>query len=213
MNNLPAPISPRELDAVLRRPLPVYFSMEEVSAILSANAHDPRAYTVVNALWKTGVRISELLELKRGDLDPYGKSIRVKTLKKGLKRTPYQGVGRKKSPTSTERSVERILVIPDDLVASLLSWLHRQKDEEKIFTFSRPTAYRIVHEACAKAGFKDERAHPHTFRHSFAVHLLREGVPITILKDLLGHSSIQTTLIYLRITQPDIRAVLSRVRW
>jgi site-specific recombinase XerD len=43
--------------------------------------------------------------------------------------------------------------------------------------------------------------------------MLRQGVPVTILRELLGHSNISSTLIYLRITQPDKRAILDKVRW
>jgi integrase/recombinase XerC len=55
--------------------------------------------------------------------------------------------------------------------------------------------------------------HPHTFRHSYAVHLLREGVPVTVLRKLLGHSNIFSTLIYLQVTQPDIKAMMRQVKW
>ena len=60
MVDLPIPIDRRELVRVFDRKLPSYFTRDEVNAILQANAHDPRAHLVVNTLWKTGVRVSEL---------------------------------------------------------------------------------------------------------------------------------------------------------
>ena len=205
----------RELERIFKLPLPQYFSHGEVNTILSAATTELRAYVLVNALWKTGARISELLGMKKGDLDPYNKTIRIRTLKQGEGRQVYKGAGRKAKGTKKIRSVERVLVIPDDLIVNMMSWLHAEKNgsEGLIFGFSRTTAFRIVREACYSAGFRDSRAHPHTFRHSYAVHLLMQGVPITILKDLLGHSSISNTLIYLRITQPDIRSILAQVNW
>ncbi len=209
------PLSGKELDRVFRQPLPKYFTQPEVNAILSAVAHDPRSYVLINALWKTGARISELLDLRREDLDPYAKSIRLKTLKHGVRREIYRGVGRKSRGERKARFAERMLIVPDDLMVGVMSWLYAKKDGEdgKIFGFSRVTAFRIVKEACSLAGIKDSRAHPHTFRHSYAVHLLRQGVPVTVLKDLLGHSNISSTLVYLRITQPDAKAMLAMVQW
>jgi integrase len=212
--NLPVPVSPQALDRVFRQQLPRYFTMDEVNAILSANVSDPRAYVIVNTLWKTGLRCSELIGLKRQDLDPLNKTLRVVTLKRGLKHKRYTGTGRPPTRTTrTQRLAERIVPIPDDLVASFLTWLHHREAEELIFPFSRVTVFRIVEGACRKAGFSDGRGHPHTFRHSYAVHMLLQGVPVTILRELLGHSNISSTLVYLRITQPDKRAILDKVRW
>ncbi len=211
---LPVPLSGKELDRVFKQPIPKYFTQAEVVRILSANAHDLRAYLVVNTLWKTGLRCSEMLSLKKEALDPYGKLLRVKTLKQGEKKKPYAGVGRRPKAEKSAKEVERILPIPDDLVTGLLAWIHSSENgAETLFHFSRPTAFRIVRKACERAGLDDSRAHPHSFRHAYAVHLLREGVPITILKELLGHSNIASTLVYLRITQPDKRAIFDQVQW
>jgi len=70
-----------------------------------------------------------------------------------------------------------------------------------------------VRRACGLAGLEDDRAHPHTFRHSYAVHLLRHGVPLTVVQRLLGHSSIETTAIYLAVVQRDVEEFLRRVPW
>ena len=63
------------------------------------------------------------------------------------------------------------------------------------------------------AGFDKERAHPNTFRHSFAVHLLKSGVPITVVQKLLGHSGIENTLIYMLIVQQEVEIFVREVRW
>ena len=220
MTDLPIPLNKRELVRVFNRKLPSYFSREEVNGILNANTHDPRAHLVVNTLWKTGVRVSELCALRKRDLDPYGKAIRVVTLKQGMKREKKSGPGRPPKPKKVSRATERIIPIPDDLVAELMAFLHTSNNSEKansldelIFPWTRMTIHRIVKKACKLAGFDDDRAHPHTFRHSYAVHLTRNQVPITIVKELLGHSNIASTLVYLRIVQPDKEIILNQVEW
>ena len=220
MADLPVPVDTKDLVRIFDRKLPSYFTRDEVNAILQANTHDPRAHLVINTLWKTGIRVSELCALRKRDLDPYGKVIRVVTLKQGVKREKKSGPGRPSKPKKVSRSVERIIPIPDDLVAELMAFLHTSGNGEKtnalddpIFPWTRMTIHRIVKKACALAGFDDERAHAHTFRHSYAVHLIRNQVPITIVKELLGHSNIASTLVYLRIVQPDKEIILREVKW
>ena len=219
MADLPVPISSKELTRIFSQKLPPYFTRDEVNAILEANAHDPRAHLVINTLWKTGVRVSELGALRRRDLDPYGKVLRVVTLKKGLKyERRNNGPGRPSKGSKVSRNVERMIPIPDDLVAELMAFMHTSgmngaDTNELIFPWTRMTVLRIVRKACSLAGLNDERAHPHTFRHSYAVHLIRNQVPITVVKELLGHSNIASTLIYLRIAQPDKKIILDRVIW
>lgn len=219
MPDLPVPIRARELARIFNQKLPPYFTRDEVNAILEANAHDPRTHLVINTLWKTGVRVSELRALRRRDLDPYGKVIRVATLKKGVRHEKKNGgPGRPARGNKVSREVERMIPIPDDLVAELMAYMHTSSmkgsdTSELIFPWTRMTLLRIVRKACSMAGIEDERAHPHTFRHSYAVHLIRNQVPITVVKELLGHSNIASTLIYLRIVQPDKKIILDRVVW
>ncbi|HHT9118384.1 MAG TPA: tyrosine-type recombinase/integrase, partial [Candidatus Hypogeohydataceae bacterium YC38] len=66
-------------------------------------------------------------------------------------------------------------------------------------------------EACSKAGIDRDRSHPHTFRHSFAVHCVLSGVPLPVLKKWLGHSSISRTMIYCQVLARDTREFYERV--
>ena len=187
-------------------PLPKYFNAEEVHRILEAMSNDKESHLIVHFLWKTGVRASEAIQVRLGDIDPYNKTLRVVTLKKSR---------RKKRGPRAVREHERIIPIQDDLLAEILTW-SREKDLEYhglLFPFTRSTLFRRVRKACHKAGFKDERAHPHTFRHSYAVHLLKNGVPVTVVQALLGHSSIENTAIYLAIVQSEATEMVRRVEW
>lgn len=203
----------KDLERVFVRPLPKYFNVEEINKILDSNVFNIRNYTVVNLLWKTGIRCSELINLKLSDLDPYNKLIRIQTLKTGLKNKRYLGIGRKSNSNKVKKIIERVIPINNDIVNSLLSYSHGKNVNDNIFNFSRVTCFRIVKQACSNAGFTDARCHPHTFRHSFAVHILTQGIPITILKDLLGHSNISNTLIYLRMTQLDTKILMDQIKW
>lgn len=149
------PLDDRQLSKFYARKLPKYFTADEVHEILSANVHDPKAYLLVNALWKTGARISELLQLHATDLDPAGRSIRLTTLKAGIKHKVYAGTGRPAKGKKSERPAERILIIPDDLMVDLVSVAI--SENTRIFPYSRATAYRIVLKACTQAGINDER--------------------------------------------------------
>lgn len=213
MSNLPVPIGKRELARIMDRELPKYFTAAEVREILAGLTGQVLEHLIINLLWKSGVRVSELLGIRKGDIDPAGKSVRVITLKSGQKKIRYTGSGRPGKSRAVKRQAERVIPLPDELVHELTAYTHAGKGGDLLFPFTRQWIGKIVKAACAAAGIKDDRAHPHTFRHSYAVHLLRSGVPVTVVKDLLGHSNIGSTLVYLRITQQDTRQILERVEW
>ena len=182
--------------------LPRYFNAEEVNQILSS-CPSHKHKVLVHFLWKTGVRVSEALSLRWQDVNFYDKHVRVVTLKKSRRKV------RGRKPV---REHERIIPIDDALASDLLLW-QKENDNERVFPWDRSWAYRLVKEAVLSAGFDEERAHPHTFRHSFAVHLLKNGVPITVVQQMLGHSSIENTLIYTAIVQQEAAAFLRDVKW
>lgn len=213
MGNMPVPIGKRELSRIMDRELPNYFTGTEVRDILGGLTGRVLEHLVINLLWKSGVRVSELLAIRKADIDPVGKSIRVITQKSGQKRTKYPGRGRPGKARLKKRQAERVIPLPDDLVHELTAYTHICGSGELLFPYTRQWIGKIVRKACAVTGVKDDRAHPHTFRHSYSIHLLRSGVPVTVVKELLGHSNISSTLIHLRITQQDTRAILERVEW
>lgn len=79
------------------------------------------------------------------------------------------------------------------------------KRDDSILDITRQRAFQIVKETVLKVGYDEERAHPHTFRHSFAVFAVLSGVPILVIKNWLGHSNIQNTLIYMQVLGNDTR--------
>jgi len=81
--------------------------------------------------------------------------------------------------------------------------MQKLKDKDKIFNITRRTAYNWIKSACEIARLADDRAHPHTFRHSFAIAAVMNGINIITINKWLGHADIQNTLIYLKIVAKD----------
>jgi site-specific recombinase XerD len=74
------------------------------------------------------------------------------------------------------------------------------------------TAHFHVKNACEKAGITDDRTHSHTLKHAFSINCILQSVPVTVLKEWLGHRDITKTLIYTAILASDTRAFTENVR-
>jgi site-specific recombinase XerD len=185
---LPAVRSKKELTIALSQKLPRYFHKNEIDAILETVRNNDKYSLLINLLWQTGARISEILALKVKDIDFHNKTIRMNTLK------------RKNWP-------QRVLPLQGALLGQLGAYiaLKQLQKEHYVLNITRQRAHQIIKEAVLKAGFDKERAHPHAFRHSFAVFSVLSGVPILVIKNWLGHSNIQSTLVYMQVLGSDTR--------
>ena len=176
--------------------LPEYLEADEVNAIIRA-ADDPRARLLMLEQWRAGLRVSEALALEVADisLDTDRPTLRVRS-----------GKGRK----------SRIVPVHPELVAALSTALsYGNVSGGRIIDAHRTTAWRWVQKAVDRAEQLGaiplgREVSTHTFRHSYARHLLMNGIPINYLSRWLGHSSIQTTLIYLELV-PDPSGSLATV--
>lgn len=180
--------------AVANRQLPKYFSYDEVRRIIE-QAKTPRDKLLMECLWQLGPRVSELLQLKPSDIDFTSGTIRLITLKR---RTPI------------ERAVPAKAPLLGELARHIAS--QRIRDDQKIFPITRFRVDQIVRKACRAAGITDGRAHAHTFRHSLGVHLIQR-LPITAVKEILGHASIDNTLIYTRLVAQDVRKYFNDIEF
>ena len=176
---------------------------EQVRQLIAACLSE-RDQLLVHLAWETGGRISELLGVTRRDLDLKNRQVRLRTLKKPKDRR--------------RRPVEQFRWIPihDGLAADFGDYLTRAPAGDRLFPISRVRAFEIVREAAERAGLEvagGRHISPHILRHSFAVNCLNQGVPINIVKELLGHASILTTMVYLRVVPADLRVFLSRVEF
>jgi len=194
MNNLPV----QQKIAIARyehKDIPSYLTFDEVNLMLES-CKNRRDHLLLNILWQTGCRIGEALSLRRTDIDLYGSCIRVITEKKGKKNKPPH----------------RIISTGSNLLSELLAYILDYHIEDKLFPFTRQRAWQIIKQTAKQAGIT-KRVFPHVFRHSFAVHCLRSGMPLPVLQKVLGHSSILVTMIYLRIVQADTEEFLRRVQF
>ena len=167
--------------------LPEYLTAEEVAGVIAAS-DNPHARLLMLCMWRAGLRVSEALALQTQDLslDDDPPVLRVR-----------RGKGRR----------QRIVPIHPELQQAVRVAIDYGKLRGRLFAISRTTAHTWIKKAAARA---EERGviepgravSAHVFRHSFARHVLQSGVPINLLSQWLGHSHINTTLIYLKLT-PD----------
>lgn len=180
--------------AVANRQLPKYFTYEEVRRVIE-QAKTPRDKLLMECLWQLGPRVSELLQLKPGDVDFTSGTVRLITLKR---RAP------------AERAVPAKAPLLGELARFIAS--NRIPDGQRIFTITRFRVDQIVRKAARAAGITDRRAHAHTFRHSLGVHLIQR-LPISAVKEILGHASIENTLVYTRLVAQDVRRYFNDIEF
>src|SRR5207248_193014 len=108
---------------------------------------------------------------------------------------------------NARRSPRRLALLRDWWgVGQPATWLFPGRDP--LLPITTRQLYRVVREAAEAAGIK-KRVSPHTLRHSFATHLLEQGVDIRVIQTLLGHAKLDTTALYTRVANTTIRAVTS----
>ena len=180
-----------------------YFTMPEIKT-LTGDAENLFYRLIFLVLYETGARVSESVNIKFGDIEPDTLRVKVLTLKQRRKGQIY-----------------RYLKISDKLMSLLLQ--HRLKNnfsnEDYIFT-NKSLNKRITIQGINFIVKKEvsrllgndymKKAHPHTFRHSRAIHLLDSGMNIMLLKNFLGHSNISNTLIYLKYSNRDMAEAVDK---
>ena len=188
------------------RGLPKALSEDEVTTLISAvTGNDPvarRDRAILEVLYGTGVRISELVGLSLGDLDVDGGSMRA--FGKGSKErlVPLVGMARE--------AVRDWLSLSGRGALEPERWA-RRGDAEAVFLnvrggrLSRQGAWGVVRRYGDLVGFGD-RLTPHVLRHSCATHLLDHGADIRVVQELLGHASISTTQVYTLVSTERLRA-------
>jgi len=187
--NYPALSDKKRLTITFAKEIPKYLTADEVQHILASVSNKARDHLLISMLWQTGARVSELLNVRVKDVDFYARTIQLHTLKRRTK------------------IATRTLPLQDGLKGDIGAYIAMKglKSNDMLFPIVRQTAYFIVNRAVVGAGYEKDRAHPHVFRHSFAVHCILAGVPIVVLQQWLGHASIQNTLIYLQVLGRDTR--------
>jgi integrase/recombinase XerD len=186
--------------------IPKALTEDEVEALLEGvigdDARALRDRAIVESLYATGVRISELVGLDRRDLDLEDGLLRV--LGKGSKERIVP-VGR----TAREALARYLVAGRPELARPDRS---ARGDGEAVFLntrggrLSRQSCWKIVRTAGERAGLQG-RLSPHVLRHSCATHMLEHGADIRVVQELLGHASLSTTQVYTKVSPERLRAV------
>ena len=181
----------------LEKKLPKYLTINEVESILSApdmnDAVGVRDAFILELLYVSGIRVSELVNIKLNDIEESQR--RIKILGKGNKER-YVLYGSRCSELLKKYISVRsnFLKYPNDYL--ILSKTGRKINTREI--------RNIINRIKTKAGISISIS-PHTFRHTFATHMLNEGADIRAVQELLGHENLSTTTIYTHLTNEKLR--------
>ena len=175
------------------RKLPVVLSPEEVARLLEA-APALKYKAALSVAYGAGLRVSEVVALKVGDIDSKRMVIRIE-----------QGKGRK----------DRYVMLSPHLLELLRAWWRAARPQGWLFPGRdrvQPMTTRQLNRAChaaAQTAEIDKRVSLHTLRHSFATHLLEQNIDIRVIQVLLGHAKLDTTALYTRVATKTISEVMS----
>jgi site-specific recombinase XerD len=204
----------QELRVRAERKLPVVLTRPEVQRLLAAASHD-RFRTILRLIYHTGLRIGEACRLSLGDLDAQGLRLHIR-----------------KTKTRQERFVPINMAMWEDLQRFMRRHGHPQwvfpalprywsrhglsiqeatrRSEGPMSESAVQAAMRLI---VVQSGIK-KAVTVHTLRHCYATHLLEEGVSIHLISKFLGHSNLETTMLYTHLTEVSVaktRAVLDRL--
>lgn len=188
------------------KPLPKYLSYQEVNLLLQQPDRKPglpqskRDKALLELVYATGMRVSELVSLHAGDVDLEGGMVRCR------------GKGSK----------ERMIPVHDRAAAAVRSYIQegrpalaRRLGEKALFLnqrgdqLTRQGFWLILKNYAREAAIRAPVT-PHILRHSFATHMLRGGAPLRNVQELLGHASISTTQVYTHLTSDHVREEYTR---
>ena len=183
--------------------LPKYLSEDEVKALLEeAEREDERIYTLLEVLYATGLRVSELVGLPMSALNPSEAVLRV--LGKGSK--------------------ERVVPLNEPALRAIHQWLIRRENRLRVGRvnkwlfpssakeghLTRDGFFKHLKRIAILAGISPEKVSPHVFRHSFASHLIAHEADLRSVQKMLGHADIATTEIYTHVLPERLKKIVEK---
>jgi integrase/recombinase XerD len=172
--------------------LPIVLSRNEIDAIIK-RIINPKHKLMVALGYGAGLRVSEVVNLKIKDIDLDELTLHLKGAK-----------GNK----------DRLTIFPEKLKNDIMNMIAGKKADDYLFAsqqggkLTERTAQVIFEKGLASTGIK-KSATFHSLRHSFATHLLENGVDVRYVQELLGHANIRTTQIYTKVTNPSLKRIKS----
>lgn len=171
-------------------------SIEEFKKICEyAKQNEKKYYFIIKFMGYTGARISEVIKTD------------VNSIMRGYLEIISKG------------GKFRRIYIPENLQRELIQWIKKNKIEGFIFKnkYGQVISARGISgelkKIALKIGIDHKKVHPHSFRHMFAINFLKSNKDITLLADLLGHSNLDTTKIYLRRTEEEQKEIINSINW
>jgi integrase/recombinase XerD len=182
--------------------LPKALTISDIESMIASNGEDiagVRNKALIETLYATGARVSEIVQLNVGDISrSEGNTVTVKV----------RGKGGKERLVPMGKFAQHAL---DQYLTRSRPTMLKNAREEALFLnekrgtrLTRQSAWQIVMKAAERAGIERDIS-PHALRHSFATHLLDGGADIRVVQELLGHSSVTTTQIYTLVTIDKLR--------
>ncbi len=190
----------RDITRRIKRPrrekkMPSVLTKDETKRLINS-PDSKKSKLMISLMYACGMRVSELVNLKFSDLEFDEKIGHIR-----------QAKGKK----------DRIFNIPDFLFSKLKKQAEKQREDKQKYLFTGPKGQlssrnlqKIVNNAARRAEIKKD-VHCHTLRHSFATHLLENGVDIRMIQELLGHASLSTTELYTHISTVQLKKVKSPI--
>lgn len=190
----------KDITQAIKRPkkerkIPAVLTKEEVKQLIQA-IPTKKSKLMASMIYACGFRVSEVLNLKTSDLN-FNEMIGYARQAKGKK--------------------DRVFNIPVFLFNKLKKQAQKQQESNQEWLFSGPKGklsdrniQKIIRIASKKAGI-NKKVSPHTLRHSFATHLLENGIDIRMIQELLGHADLSTTQIYTHISTVELRKIKSPI--
>lgn len=185
--------------------LPNYLTKEEIEKLLECSSNKKnfngiRDHAIIETLYATGMRVSEITSLKISDVLP---------LFKGVSHVTICGKGnRERVIIFTTKAIEALknyIILLKNIEGK---WLFIRRNCVKNIPITRQCIGKMLKKIALEAGIQPMQVYPHIIRHSFATHLLNAGMKINVIKELLGHKSISTTQIYTHVADDLLREML-----
>ena len=187
--------SPQKIDlkfAKRSKKMPIVLTRDEIENIISSIGNKKHKL-LISLAYGSGFRVSEVINLRIKDVNLEELIIHIK---------------------SAKGNRDRITIFPEKLRSELIEILNFRDKNDYVFASERGgksterTAQKIFENALDKTGINKDATF-HSLRHSFATHLLENGVDVRYVQELLGHQNIRTTQLYTKVTNPSLKNIKS----
>jgi type 1 fimbriae regulatory protein FimB len=201
---IPTPIKNARLVRIKRGQMTFLTPAETLAVLKTAREHSTRDWAMILVAYRHGLRASEVCGLKLADVDVKAGSISVRRLKGSLQTT---------QPLYQHRGQPLL-----DEVSALRSWLRKRPSDGSDYLFTsqkggklgRTQFFRNFQTIAEAAGLPVEKRHPHVLKHSLASHLVAGNVNLALIRQALGHRSINSTMQYVGTTDAQAAEALQK---